>query len=151
MSTNTPKRISLLRKYFKQGWLTRRYFDGKSFLQPYSAEDRLYAGEMLYRDFSAWQRGMRLTRAYDMVKVDVSKSISGCVQTGVSAERFRKALRLLSKASLPVVYKIVLQEEEVDVSEKMSARERLYFNDEIKGLLCRGLDELCGFYEERRK
>ena len=151
MSTGTPKRGSLLKKYFKQGWLTRRYFDGKRFLQPYSAEDRLHAGEMFYGDFAAWRRGVHLTRAYDLIKVDVSKPVSSGVQTGVAAERFRKALRLVSKASLPVIYKIVLEEEEVDVNEKMSARERLYFNDEIKGLLCRGLDDLCGFYEERRK
>ena len=147
---NTPKRGSLLKKYFKQGWLRRRYYDGKHFLQMYSAEDRVYAGEMFYHDFMTWRKGVRLTRTYDAMKVDVSKPISGGVQLGPAAERFRKALRLISKASLPVIYKIVLEEEEIDVAEKMSARERLYFNDEIKGLLCRGLDELCGFYEQRR-
>jgi hypothetical protein len=148
---NTPKRGSLLKKYFKQGWLARRYYNGKCFLQPYSAEDRLYAGEMFYRDFALWRRGTHLTRAYDLIKVDVSKPFGGGVECGAAAERFRRALRLVSKTSLPVVYKIVLEEEEISIDEKMSARERLYFNDEIKGLLCRGLDDLCGFYEQRRR
>lgn len=138
----------LLMRYFHQGWLLRRYFDDGQFVQPFSAEDRLRAGELLYADYLAWQKGMPLIRCYEAVKVDGGK---GRVSEGVSyhfqAERFRRALRLIPAVCLPVVYKIVLEEAEIKLPHGLSARERLYFNDEVKGLLCRGLDKIIPFYD----
>ena len=46
----------LLKQYFRKGWLERAYFDGEKMVQPYSAEDRLHAGELLYEDFFAWKK-----------------------------------------------------------------------------------------------
>lgn len=135
----------LLNRYFKQGWLSRPYFDGKKYHQPYSDEDRLLAGEYFYADFLKWNACGLKSRDYTFPLVD-----GGLVLYGLSispeAERFRRALRRLTKDSLAVVYKIVLEEKEIRAPRAMSAREKLYFNDEIKGLLCRGLDQLCGFY-----
>ena len=141
--------VFLLTRYFNIGWLERAYFNGAEYCRPYSAEDRLRAGEMFYLDFLFWQKGVRLIRDYDSVKVDVSRVIGAGVPVSGSAERFRRALRLIPKASMAVVYKIVLNEEEIRPKKSMSAREKLYFNDEIKGLLCRGLDELCSFYAKK--
>ena len=138
----------LLNKYFNLGWLSRCYFNGKSYCQPYSAADRLLAGRLLYADFITWQKGCHLVRDYNMVKVDVSFVEDRSVPVGFAVERFRKALRIVSKASLPVIYKIVLEEHEIQAPKQMAAREKLYFNDEIKGLLCRGLDELIVFYKK---
>lgn len=139
----------LLTKYFNYGWLDRCYYDGKQYCQPYSAEDRLRAGELFYEDFLVWRRGEKLIADYQGVKVDSSRSILMAGTFGVSGERFRRALQVVSKAFLVVVYQVVLAEEEIKAPKGFSARERLHFNDEIKGLLCRGLDELCGFYAKR--
>lgn len=135
----------LLSKCFNKGWLLKAYYDGKGFHCPYSAEDRLRAGEMFYGDFLAWRRGTaKLVTDYDAIKVDTSFLNKGSLSYG--AERFRRALRLISKPCLPVVYKIVLEEKEIPLPKGLSTREKLYFRDEVKGLLCRGLDELCRFY-----
>ena len=141
--------VFLLTKYFHLGWLSRRYYNGKQYIQLYSAEDRLRVGKLLYADFLRWKKGVHLIRDYDNVKVDVSFCNGQNLATGYTAERFRRALRAVSKVSLPVVYKIVLNEEEIKAPHLMSAREKLYFNDEIKGLLCRGLDELIAFYKQK--
>ncbi len=146
-----PKRKKglLLTKYFNQGWLTRRYFDGKAYRQLYSAADRLWAGECFYTDFILWQRASFGLSAVDFAlpKTDggVLRNDGAC---GADAERFRRALRRISKPNLPVLYKIVLEEKEIAPPKGMSARERLYFNDEVKGLLCRGLDELIPYYQK---
>lgn len=137
----------LLLKYFNMGWLLRAYYDGVGFRRPYSAEDRLKAGELFYADFLSWRKGaVCLAADYDLVKVDTSFR-GGGVSISFESERFRRAVKLLSRANLPVVYRIVLEEKEIKAPREMSARERLYFNDEIKGLLCRGLDELASYYK----
>ncbi len=143
------RRVSLLTKYFKMGWLERRYFDGHSYCQHYSAEDRLNSGERLYEDFCLWRRGARLITNYNLIRVDVSLRRVENVGVGAAAERFRKALKQVSRCNLPVIYKIVLDEKEIRWPKELSARERIYFNEEIKGLLCRGLDELCAYYQSR--
>jgi hypothetical protein len=142
---------SLLNRYFQQGWLDRRYYDGKAYLQPFSANDRLLAGEMLYADFLHWKKGVRLVQNYGALKVDSPLPMNGTLCFSYETERFRRAVRGISKSYLPVVYKIVLDEAEIRPPKAFGARERLYFNDEIKGLLCRGLDELCRFYASRRE
>lgn len=135
--------------YYNQGWLAKRYYDGKLFHQPYSCEDRLWAGKMLYEDYMVWRRGAKLTQDYTLERVDKSLPLHGGVMTSFSAERFRRAIKQVNKAVLPVVYKIVLSEERITAPKGLSKREQLYFNDEIKGLLCRGLDELCQFYRHK--
>lgn len=139
-------KIFLLNRYFGQGWLSRCYYDGKSYRQPYSAEDRLRAGEMFYEDFLVWNRFGLQAQDYSSLRVDTHRTFCG-VSLAMEAERFRRALRRLSKANLAVIYKIVLEEKEIKPQRAMSAREMLYFNDEIKGLLCRGLDELASYYK----
>ena len=136
----------LLKQYFRKGWLERAYFDGETMVQPYSAEDRLRAGELLYEDFLSWQKGTHLTCNYDMVKVDCSTISDDGVRLGYNAERFRRAIRLIPKSAMAVVYKIVLSEQKISPPQTLSKRDKLYFCDEIKGLLCRGLDALCLFY-----
>ena len=139
----------LLTKYFNAGWLIKRYYTGKEFTQPYSAEDRLRTGKILYHDFLSWQRGTRLTRDYSAPKIDASLNLCGNINLSRSAERFRNAIKHISKASLPVVYQIVLNEQRILLPPGLSKREQLYFSDEIKILLCRGLDELCNFYKNK--
>jgi hypothetical protein len=146
MSRESLKRakesVFLLEKYYRLGWLERKYLVNCKYIQPYSAEDRLLIGKRLYNDFVAWQKGARLTRDYDEIYVDVSPAVTRDMHEGYSAERFRHAIGRLSKNLLPIVYRIVLEEKEIKAPTKMSAREKLYFNDEVKGMLCRGLDEL---------
>lgn len=137
----------LLNRYFKQGWLSRCYFDGQNYHQPYSDEDRLLAGECFYADFLKWNACGLKSRDYTSPLVDGGVAFYG-VSLSPEAERFRRALRRLSKDSFIVVYKIVLEEKEICAPRAMSARERLYFNDEIKGLLCRGLDQLASYYQK---
>lgn len=138
------KEIFLLTRYFNAGRLNRRYYDGKAYCQPYSADDRLLAGQMFYEDFLAWRKNTRLIRNYEAVKVDVSLNMA--VGISKNAERFRRALKRLPQMSVDVIYKIVLCEEDILAPATFSEREKAYFYEEIKGLLCRGLDELCRFY-----
>ena len=141
MIEDKPK--SLLGIYFKMGKLNQRYYDGKNYCQPYSAEDRLRAGELFYNDFIGWQKGVRLIQDYSGIKVD--SGFAG-KQDGLISERFRRALKRLPKASLPVVYKIVLNETDIMAPHSFSEREKTQFYGEIRSLLCRGLDALCSFY-----
>lgn len=136
--------VFLLERYFNAGKLKQRYYDGKSYCQPYSAEDRLLAGKMFYEDFLSWQKNARLIRNYEAIKVDVSLNTAGGFSK--NTERFRRALKRLPKASLEVVYQIVLCENDIMAPPNFNERERAFFYDDIKGLLCRGLDELCRFY-----
>lgn len=137
---------SLLNKYFNLGWLSRRYYNGSTYLQPYSAEDRLDAGAKFYEDFVSWNALGLKARDYSKPVVDTTRVGSLGVCLSPEAERFRQALRSISRVNLPVIYKIVLEEIEIKAPKSMTAREVLYFNDEIKGLLCRGLDELVSYY-----
>ena len=142
------KKDLLLSRYFKQGWLARRYYDGSAYRQLYSASDRLWAGECFYTDFVLWQRASFSIKAVDFSLPKTDGGVFRCDGAiGADAERFRQALRRLSKTNLPVLYKIVLEEQEIIPPKSLTERERLYFNDEIKGLLCRGLDELISFYK----
>ncbi len=142
-------KVFLLTRYFNIGWLSRRYYDGKVYHQPFSAEDRLLAGELLYADFLSWNRNFGALKAVDWEKPRVDGGSGGVyVPVSPEAERFRRAIRLISKSSMPVIYKIVLEEREIRPPTSLSTRERLYFNDEIKGLLCRGLDQLVSYYRK---
>lgn len=137
----------LLTKYFKQGWLKRRYYGEDGYRQPYSAEDRLWAGRCFYADFSCWRGASFALKAVDLTRPKTDGGLlKNDVSAGIATERFRKALRHVSKSSLPVIYKIVLEEREIKAPAGLSEREKLYFNDEIKGLLCRGLDDLIPYY-----
>lgn len=143
------KNQAVLMRYFNHGWLDRPYFDGEWFCRPYSAEDRLRAGTLFYGDYLVWLKGNVNAVNYEKPKVDGGMMFAAA-PFAEQGERFRRALRRLSKASLGVVYKIVLEEREILVPMGISERERLYFSDEIKRLLCSGLDELCRFYARRR-
>ncbi|CDA17236.1 MAG: hypothetical protein V8R11_04590 [Alphaproteobacteria bacterium] len=139
---------SLLGRYFQQGWLSKKYYIADGYRQLYSAEDRLLAGTMLYADFLKWGKGQLQVRDYAMPKVDGGSGWDDW-QTGIGAENFRRALKKVSAPFVPVLYKIVLEEKEIRAPKGASTRERLYFNDEIKNLLCRALDELVPYYRRR--
>lgn len=141
-TTRAKESPFLLERYYHLGWLNRRYLVNCKYIQPYSAEDRLLIGKQLYEDFIYWQRGIKLTHAYENGYVDVDISHKCEIKDHQAAERFRHMLNKLSKSVLPIIYRIVLEEREIPAPKTMSAREKLYFNDEVKGLLCRGLDEL---------
>lgn len=139
----------LLKQYFRKGWLERAYFDGEKFVQPYSANDRLRAGEIWYDDFLAWKKGTHIICNYDLIKVDCSAISNDGIRLGFNAERFRQATKQVPKSSLAVIYKIILEEQKISPPRNIGKREKLYFCDEIKGLLCRGLDALCSYYVRR--
>ncbi len=138
----------LLAQYFRKGWLERQYFDGENMVQPYSVDDRLRAGELCYEDCVSWQKGAHLIRCYEAMKIDCSAVSYEGVRLGYNAERFRRAIRHIPQISMTVIYKIVLNEQKISPPDRLSKREKLYFCDEIKGLLCRGLDALCVFYQQ---
>lgn len=139
---------SLLGRYFQQGWLSKKYYVADGYRQLYSAEDRLLAGTMLYADFLKWGKGQLRVHDYAMPKVDGGSGWDDWL-TGIGAENFRRALKKVSAPFVPVLYKIVLEEKEIRAPKGASTRERLYFNDEIKSLLCRALDELVPYYRRR--
>ena len=136
---------SLISKYYNLGYLNQRYYINGEYYQPYSAEDRLQAATVFYGDYLSWRSGRVKCIDTSVPKVD------GGVKTGldltVGFDRFRRALRSVSKVYLGVVYKIVIEEKNIKPSVNMSSREKLYFSDEIKTLLCRGLDELVSYYK----
>ena len=138
-------KISLLHKYWQKGGLDKAYFNGKKYTKPFSAEDRLNAGTRLYEDFMRWHRGHLGCKNYQQPRVDGGKAPTDLVADG----RFQKALRRINPEYWRVVYKIVVEECEIKAPAHLSTREKLYFNDEIKGLLCRGLDNLCVFYQNK--
>ena len=73
-TTRAKESPFLLERYYHLGWLNRRYLVNCKYIQPYSAEDRLLIGKQLYEDFIYWQRGIKLTHAYENGYVDVDIS-----------------------------------------------------------------------------
>lgn len=134
----------LLEKYFRLGWLNKKYYSGKGYRQLYSAEDRLLAGAMLYTDFLKWGKGFLHVRNYAIPRVDCGNRFDEDFR---ETEHFRRALRHIPKEALPVLYKIVLEEKEIRPPRSLSDREKLYFCNEIKVMLCIGLDALVPFYK----
>lgn len=135
----------LLEHYFRLGWLGKKYYGTAGYFQPYSAEDRLLAGKMLYEDFLAWGAGQVRISNCQRPKIDGGRRLDFPATT-FGAERFRRALRRVPPPFLPVLYHIVLEEHPIRPPRGLSVREKLYFNDEIKSLLCRGLDALVTYY-----
>ena len=141
------KDIFLLERYYNNGYLDKKYYINNSYYQPFSALDRLKAGIFFYQDFLSWKKGHLKSLDLSTPKVDTSYKT---FNDNISSERFRKSLRKLSTQFVSVIYKIVIEQSEIKSPYKMSKRETLYFNDEIKTLLCRGLDELVSYYKEKK-
>ena len=137
----------LLERYYNNGFLDKKYFLNNTYYQPYSAKDRLKAGIFFYKYFLSWQKSHLKSLDLTTPKVDIS--FKG-FDDNFSSERFRRALRKISTPFISVLYKIVLEQSEIKSPYKMTKRETLYFNDEIKSLLCRGLDELASYYKEKK-
>lgn len=135
----------LIETYFKRGYLNQRYYENGDYYQPYSAEDRLRAANLFYEDYMGWKGAKVKSIDLSIPKVDGGKGGFGDMALGI--DRFRKALRVISKANLCVVYKIVIEDKDIKPKNTFSMREKLYFSDEIRSLLCRGLDELVSYYK----
>lgn len=144
------KKAQLLDKYYNIGWLKYKYIDGTTYHQPYSEDERLLAGKLFYNDYLSWLLSRRLIINYERLYVDVSRTLN-TPSTSEGCERFRKALKLIPKSFLPVLYKIVLEEKEIKPNQILNEREKAYFNNEIKTILCRSLDCLCNFYKTKYK
>jgi hypothetical protein len=82
--------------------------------------------------------------------VDISRT-QNLPTCSSESERFRKALKQIPKSFLPLLYKILLEEKEIKAPKTLSEREISYFNNELKGILCRCLDGLCDFYKKKYK
>ena len=139
------KDLSVFDRYHLNGYLDKKYYINNNYYQPYSSKERYLAGILFYKDFLSWKKGHLKATDLTAPKVDCSHNILG---DNFSTERFRKTLRCISSPFLPILYKIVLEQTEIKPPKKMTPRERLYFNDEIKTLLCRGLDELISYYKK---
>jgi hypothetical protein len=140
----------LLDKYYKIGWLKHKYIDGTNYSQPYNEDERLLAGKLFYNDYIRWKLSRRLTINYDQLYVDISRT-QNLPTCSSESERFRKALKQIPKSFLPLLYKILLEEKEIKAPKTLSEREISYFNNELKGILCRCLDGLCDFYKKKYK
>jgi hypothetical protein len=139
------KQNSVLLTCFNHGWLDKAYFDGSGWHQPLSAEDRFLVAQFFYEDFLRWQhRQQRLVSAYDGVHVDTSRGSSALYSLG--EERFRRALHKLPKSIFSVLYKIVLEDRDIPAPAQTGVREKQYFYEEIKRLLCRGIDTISPLY-----
>lgn len=145
--TKASKQI-LLERYFLQGYLDKKYYHNNQYYQPYSANDRLHAGLRFYLDFLSWKRGHLKAKDITIPKVDSSKIF---LTQNIASSRFRNIIRHVSPPFIPILYKIVLEQTEIKPPHTSSPRERLYFNDEIKTLLCRGLDELINQYKTSKE
>lgn len=140
--------MSLLKRYYISGWLDKKYFVALKYLQLYSPEDRYWAGKLFYADYLNWKKGTLSARDYEKTLVDGGMVASDWAVCHAS-EAFRRVLRHLSKQSLTILHKIVLEEQDVLAPKSLPSRERSYFNHEIKVQLCRGLDELVVFYKNK--
>lgn len=135
----------LIVTYFNKGYLNQRYYENGDYYQPYSAEDRLKAANLFYADYMNWKSARVKCIDLSVPKVDGGKGAFYDMTLGI--DRFRKALRVISKSHLSVVYKIVIEDKDIKPNRGFSSREKLYFSDEIRSLLCRGLDELVSYYK----
>lgn len=137
---------SLLERYLLSGWLDKKYVVDMAYLQPYSAKNRFLAGRRFYLEYLYWSKGMLAAKNYERPKVDGGRMEHYYWMERPQAEPFRKTLRMLSKSTLPILYKIVIEECDITAPKNLTERERCYFNHEVKVMLCRGLDELAAFY-----
>ena len=140
------KDIILLERYYSNGFLDKKYYLQNNYYQPYSGLERLKAGLIFYQDFIFWQKGNLRAIDFTIPKVDYTYNFSTPLP---SHFRFHNSLKKLSRPFIPILYKIILEQQEIKPPPNISKRERLYFNDEIKTLLCRGLDELISYYQQQ--
>ena len=138
----------LLDSYFRQGWLDKKYYGKSGYRRPYTADDRLLAGKLFYADFLRWQKGLFRCPEFARPRVDTTPLREAWIAGG-EAERFRRVLNRVSRLCLPVLYKIVLEGQDIRPPAGLSTREKLYFNHEIRVRLCQGLDELVVYYIKR--
>ena len=138
----------LLDSYFRQGWLDKKYYGKSGYRRPYTADDRLLAGKLFYADFLRWQKGLFRCPEFARPRVDTTPLREAWIAGG-EAERFRRVLNRVSRLCLPVLYKIVLEGQDIRPPAGLSTREKLYFNHEIRVRLCQGLDELVMYYIKR--
>ena len=138
----------LLDSYFRQGWLDKKYYGKSGYRRPYTADDRLLAGKLFYADFLRWQKGLFRCPEFARPRVDTTPLREAWIAGG-EAERFRRVLNRVSRLCLPVLYKIVLEGQDIRPPAGLSTREKLYFNHEIRVRLCQGLDELVVYYVKR--
>lgn len=141
------RNLPVFERYHLNGYLDKKYYTKEGYYQPYSASERYHAGTLFYKDFLSWKKGHLKAVDLTIPKVDCSKVIIG---DNLASDRFRKTLRQISSLFIPILYKIILEQIDIKPPKNMSPRERLYFNDEIKTLLCRGLDELIEFYKKKK-
>ena len=134
-------------RYHINGYLDKKYYTPEGYHQPYSAKERYLAGSLFYKDFNSWKKGHLKAVDLSIPKVDCANAIIG---DNLASERFRKTLKQISSIYLPILYKIILEQIDIKPPKNMSSRERLYFNDEVKTLLCRGLDELVEYYKNKK-
>ncbi len=137
------RKLNTLERYGKEGCLDLGD-------KRYSATDRISAGNRLGRDFY-------LSRLEPVCANDIRKvKVDGCGSQALSSaildarNRFNKACNAVPREFWRVVSRVCCEDREFDVAEG-SLRQKSYHRNNMKLLLCLGLDRLIEHYRHKIK
>ena len=135
---------SLLEIWYAKDWL---YMPSSK----YSAEDRLNAGMRLAEDYHIMNRE-NIHSSYALnTKVDGTKFTPRFHSASEAQNRYFQAIQSIPAEFWPMVRKICIEESELQPPLGMSERQKTYFYYLCRMDLCRGLDRLVEYYNQKLK
>ena len=135
---------SLLEIWYAKDWL---YMPNSK----YSAEDRLNSGMKLSEDYHIMNRE-NLHSGYILnTKVDGTKNNKGLHIKSEAQNKYLQAIKSIPTEFWPMVRKICIEENDLQGPPSMSERQKTYFYYLCRIDLCRGLDRLTDYYNQKLK
>ena len=130
-------KMSVLEKYLSKGWL--EYGNSK-----YSGGDRYRAGMSFYSDYLKGHKLGMISSSWGSEKIDCKRS--GTDNVSVVTNRYFKSLKTIPVEFREVVYRVCIEDRDIEVVDIESERRRLEMSFSMKRDLCRGLDRLIELY-----
>ena len=135
---------SLLEIWYDKNWLELP--DSK-----YSAEDLLNSGMKLDADYHRMNHENIHSGYILNTKVDGTKSYGSSPLINEAESRYLQAIKSIPSEFWPMVRKICIEESDLQAPLSMSERQKTYFYYLCRIDLCRGLDRLTEYYNQKLK
>jgi len=143
------KKGVIYKKSLLEIWYAKDWLDLPN--SKYSSEDRLNSGMKLAADYHIMNRE-NLHSSYTInTKVDGAKFTPGFHCANEAESRYLQAIQSIPSEFWPMVRKICIEENELQAPLSMSERQKTYFYYLCRIDLCRGLDRLADYYNQKLK
>ena len=145
----TKKNGIIYKKSLLEIWYAKSWLELPN--SKFTAEDRLNSGAFLAADYYA-MNSANLHSGYILnTKIDGGRGESASVIKSRMQNSYMKAVKAIPSEFWPIVRKICIEEQEPIPSMFMSERQKAYFYYLARIDLCRGLDRLAEYYNQKLK